>query len=340
MEVKFLSASDPPHRVEHIEYAKDLARHHFARTSVQGRTSRVQSFFKHMRLGLVFARGDLDVELTAAGKMAARQKTFSQRTAAQINLDIRKMYDMADVTDRVLLMLGYQYGLLPVDISHLMVGQIPVNANTPSDDFIMWKHEREKTGEEIQTALNPELIHDLKVHLLQRKAQVGGLDEDPGYLFVSRLGIRLKENAISERLKRLGRAALGEDTTFSAKDLRDCFNVSLSECELNPEIKDRLYGHKPMGSRGKYEVSPKAIIEGYQKVFKLVSLDSWKQRSRSSKERDEVFDLAVEFMLKTNPEFIEAFEKLKGLEPGAVARMLDEGRMTYQQLMSIPSKRG
>jgi len=328
-----------------IKFAQDLAAHHYGKNSVASYVSRAQAFFSSHRTPLKFAKGDLKIAETSAAKSEKRAKRFVKREAASINMDIRLMYNVAGPEDRVLLMFGYQYGFTPKDISMVRVDDIPVGPDTPEGEFIYWETTRSKTGEDVWTALNPEIIHDIKALLRIRNLEVEGLKsrgkDDPGWLFITSRGNRLREDHVSDRLKALATRALDKERAadFAAKDLRDAFNVSLIESKLPPEVKDRLYGHKLEGSRGSYMMSPKSIIEGYQKAFDLLSLNSWKQTRRDDREKEEVFDLAVEFMLKTNPEFIEAFEKLKGLEPGAVARMLDEERMTYQQLMSIPSKR-
>lgn len=326
------------------KFAQELAKHHYGKNSVRSYVSRAQAFFAHHRTPLKFKRGELKITETAAGKSGQRAKRFVKREAASINMDIRLMYNVAGPEDRVLLMFGYQYGFAPGDISSVRVGDIPVDLDTPEDEFIHWETTRAKTGEDVWTALNPEIIHDIKALLKIRSVEAEALrargKDTPDWLFITSRGNKLRGDHISTRLKALAVKALdrARAADFAAKDLRDAFNVSLIESKLPPEVKDRIYGHKLAGSRGAYEISPKSILEGYQKVFELVSLNSWKQTRRDDREKEEVFDLAVEFMLKTNPEFIEAFEKLKGLEPGAVARMLYEERMTYQQLISIPSK--
>lgn len=330
-----------------IAFKNELAKHHYGKSTIHTIIARIQSFFAHSRRPLKFARGDLSVKVTDAGRSTKRRKRFVKRTSAEINIDIRQMYNIAGPEDRVILMFLYQYGLAPIDVSHLRIDQIPIDEST-EEDFIYWEATRSKTGELVQTALNPEIIHDYKAMMINREAQTlalisrGTIKEDPQWVFITNRGNRLREDHISDRIKDLADRALDAKRAadFLTKDLRDCFNIALTE--VNPkipqEIKDRLYGHKPKGARGAYEVSPKGIIETYQKVFGLVSLDGWKQKSRSNREREEVFELMAEFMLKTNSEFVEAFEKLKGMEPGGVARMLEE-RMTGQQIISVPSKR-
>jgi len=321
-----------------IEFAQALAAHHYGTRTVRSYVSRAQAFFAHHRTPLKFAKGDLKVSETAAAKSEKRAKRFVKREAAAINMDIRLMYNVADPEDRVLLMFGYQYGFSPKDISMVRVDDLPVESE---EDFVYWETTRSKTGEEVWTALNPEIIHDIKALLKIRSFKVesrGG--DDPGWLFITNRGNRLREDHVSERLKALAAKALDAERAadFAAKDLRDAFNVSLLEAKLAPEVKDRLYGHKLEGSRGSYMMSPKSILEGYKQVFKLVSLDSWKQTRRDYKERDDFLEFIAEFMMEKYPELVELLAMRKGLEPEYAMKMLDEGRMTIRQMISLPSK--
>ena len=328
------------------EFARDLARHHYGEKTVRSYVSRVQAFFAQHRTRLEFTKGELKITETAAAKSDRRSKRFVKREAASINMDVRLMYNVAGPEDRVLLMFGYQYGFLPKDISMVRADDLPVGLDTPEDEFIYWETARAKTGEDVWTALNPEIVHDIKSLLRIRSVEAEALKargkDDPGWLFITSRGNRLREDHVSARLKSLAAKAFDEEKAadFAAKDLRDAFNVSLIESKLPPEVKDKLYGHKLAGSRGSYEISPKAVIEGYQKVFKLVSLNSWKQRRRDDSERMEFFELALGIILKTNPEAIEAIEKMARKEPGYTTEMLkSEAKQLFDRLFYRLSKR-
>lgn len=310
-----------------VEYAHALTENHYTEWTRKSYISRVQAFFSHHRMKLSFKQGELKFKETAAAKTMRRSKRFAKRAAASINMDMRLMYNVANPEDRVILMLAYQYGFLPADISKVKIDDLPLD---DEGDFIYWETQRSKTGEDVWTALNPEIVNDLKALRNIRTYEVEGMlgrktiDEDPGWLFITNRGGRLREERITQRLKALAAQSLDDERVadFSAKDLRDCFNVSLLEAELSPEVKDKLYGHKLEGSRGHYMISPKAIIEGYEKVFRIVSLDGWKQTRRDDRESMEFLKMALGIILKTNPEAIEAIEKMAQKEPGYTYELL------------------
>lgn len=93
-----------------------------------------------------------------------------------------------------------------------------------------------------------------------------------------------------------------------------------------------MMGHKREGAKAHYPILPKTIVRLYRKIYPALTINHQTRGDQRSRERDEPFTLMVEFMLKANPGFVEAFEKMRGLTPGTI-RGLIEGGMTGQQLV-------
>ena len=288
-----------------IRFKNALSEHHYDKDTILSILGRVQSFFAHNWMKLNFPRGALKVEESEVIKHHRRQKWIPT------NIDIRLMYDVADLEDRALLLVLYQLGLSPIDASKLRIEQLPINEETSETDFIYFELLREKTGVLTRTALNPELIHDLKALLRSR-----GWPKE-GWVFESSKGNRLEVQYINERMKNLVRKALGEEKAkvFKAKNLRDAFNEALLEANLNGELKDCLFGHVRKGAKEHYSVSRKAIVEAYKKVFPLISINEFKQAMKDKEMLEKAIEDLSEKLTALETQNRVLREKLNNMEP-------------------------
>ena len=319
---------------ETILFKNALSEHHYKKSSIISLLDRVQSFFAHNDMALSFRKGALKVEVSDIVKMERKPKQ------PPTNTDIRLMYADADIKDRLLLLFGYQIGLLPADISRLRIEQIPINEDTSTDDFIYYELPREKTDIPIRTALNPELIHDYKTLLRLR-----GYPKK-GWVFETREETRLQENHISEAVKKMAFRSLESERAkrFKFKDLRDAFNEALLESKIPQEFKDVMMGHRRKGAREAYSMSNKSVVETYAQVFRLLSINHWKQ---SKSDMDEVKTLFLEIVkinmiedanqrIKENIKFIE---RLMGLKPNELLDAFMVGSLSRQQLNDMIERR-
>lgn len=271
----------------------------------------IQSFFAHNYMPLKFPKGAFDFDVTEA-------MTKSPPT----NEEVREMFKIADMEDRLLLHFLYQNGMAPVDVSNLQIAKMPISRDVEVG-FIFWEYVRDKTNVKARTALNPELVNTYKVLMTRR-----GWPED-GWVFETARGGRLMQRYIRERI---GALASKVGVECKPKDFRDSFNEVLLESEMKQEVKDSLMGHKRAGARGAYSISRRAITNAYKMAHAGLSLNGG-GFGKSQKNLEEILSAVTVAMLANNPtkEFITLIENAYGFEAGSIKDMLGE-RMTMDQM--------
>jgi integrase len=212
----------------------------------------IQGFFvnnsKRLRLDL----GNL--KLSKGG----RKKKYSPSQA-----DVQRLVGFADCArDRLIVALGFQHGLLPVDMTLLRIGEYPVVAWT------YFTGKRSKTGEVYHAVSTPDTCKYLGDYLKLRGGKVGEA------LFVGRKGV-LDAAAIRDVLELLiERSKLSEIPGFVPKCLRDGFADVLIDADVYLQVKEALMGHcsniyHQYGSQKKVE---ERCVEAMKKAFPLLCL--------------------------------------------------------------------
>ena len=270
----------------------------------------VQSFFAHNYMKLSFPKGAFAFDTKAT-------KTKEPPT----NEEARAMFLIADMEDKLLLHFLYQYGMSPVDVSKIRIGDIPIDIDTGLE-LINWEYIRDKTGVRARTALNPELVFTYKSLMGRREWP------QTGWVFQTARGGRLQQRYIRDRI---GALSSKVGAACKPKDFRDSFNEACLEAEIKQEVKDTLMGHKRAGARGSYSISKLAIRNAYEAVYPKLSLNGG--LGKSKKNLEEILSAITVAMLANNPtqEFIVLIEQAYGLQPGTIKNMFSE-RMTMNQM--------
>ena len=176
-----LQSTDPKERSRYetqiVLFRNEAAKHHYSENSVRTFMNRAMSFFSHNYIKLRLPRGSFSVQVSEEARNARRPKQ------PPTNDEVRAIYAIADLEDRLLLHFLYQYGLATVDVSKLRVEIIPVTEAT-EPDFVYFEYWREKTDIPIMTALNPEVIEVYKAHMARRNWP------DEGWVFETNRGNR------------------------------------------------------------------------------------------------------------------------------------------------------
>ena len=183
MKVEDLQTKDPTQkgRVEDlvIQFKQFLETQNYKRSTITTTINRVQSFFSHNRVRLVFARGDLKVHIAESEKVT--------KEWILDNIEIRALYSVADIRDKSLLLMLYQSGLSPIDVVSFNKEDLKGIEETEGHYYL--DVFREKTDIPQKTCISYECVHDLKLWLRQR----GNLKTKA--LFTSQKGRRLTMHA-------------------------------------------------------------------------------------------------------------------------------------------------
>ncbi|MDR2700312.1 MAG: site-specific integrase [Nitrososphaerota archaeon] len=212
----------------------------------------IQGFFANNNKRLSLDLGNLKI-----GK-GRKKKKYSPSQE-----DVRKLYSFADCArDRLIIVLGFQHGILPVDMANLVIGDYP---EEPWTYFI---GHRSKTGEEYHVVSTPDGCNNLKAYLRLRGGKSGE------QLLTGRKG-SLDAIAIREILDVLiKRAGLDKIPGFMPKCLRDGFADTLIDADVYLQVKEGLMGHgsniyHQYGSAKKVE---ERCIESMKKAYPLLCL--------------------------------------------------------------------
>jgi hypothetical protein len=181
------------------------------------------------------------------------------------NDDVRLLFAKADCArDKLIVVLMYQNGPVPIDISLFKVGDYP------SEPWVYFERSRSKTGEVWRGISTPDICDCMSAHLKVRgNVEVG----EP--LFVGREG-PLNNEAISQILRELiAKAGLNSISGFKPTSLRDAFEDALVDAEVYPKIKKALMAHTSdieheYGGQKKLE---EKLVEAMKKVYPLICLN-------------------------------------------------------------------
>lgn len=216
---------------------------------------------------------------------SAEKKAERKRKNPPSNKEVREVLKVADRRARIAILLGYQSGLAPVDISKLSWANLSIDfqalAEKPSyEQFAYIEHEREKTGEEGIIIISPDLFSFLYAEYLDQAKP------NDSTRILNYRGEPIHQRHFNQWFNDCATKALGEkrakEITFY--NLRDSFNnVIKTTPELKQETADRLMGHSVQGSRANYYVEPDYILEVYRdQIFPRLTVNGWKYEKETA----------------------------------------------------------
>ena len=191
-------------------------------------------------------------------------KSRKKRKYSPTNDEVKRLMSVADsALKRFIIVLGYQHGMLPVDISNMKIGEYP------SQSWTYFETSRSKTGEVCHCVSTPDGCKTLKDYMVLRK----GVKGEP--LFLGARGAPLDNQEISDLVREvIQKAGFGDVEGFSAKCLRDGLEDALIDAEIYVKIKEAMMGHTGdishvYGSQRKLE---ERMVEAMKKVYPLICL--------------------------------------------------------------------
>lgn len=195
---------------------------HYTGRSASGVLGNIQGFFKNN-----CKRYGLDI------KRINYPKTRRVQKYSPTNEEVRHLFAIADNSrDRLIVALMYQNGPVPIDIVGLRCCDIPL------EPWVYFEKARSKTAEVWRAVSTPDVVYELKSYLKVR----GSVKPDEP-LFVGREG-PFTNRSISQVLSILiEKAGLGGKPGFKPTALRDAFEDTLVDANVNPKIKESLMGH-------------------------------------------------------------------------------------------------
>jgi hypothetical protein len=172
------------HRV--LEYKAHLEKQKIKPWTVHTYLTSVLSFFSRNRAKLQFRRGDI------GNPKPTRHEWIPT------NAQVRMVYQITSLRDKVGLLLAYQCGLNPIDIESLNIEEMPIYDSEGKVQIMEHQYfevDRSKTGMLTQTCLSHELLHDIDLYLRSR-----GYPRE-GALLISHKNERLSGKDLNNALK-------------------------------------------------------------------------------------------------------------------------------------------
>lgn len=221
------------------------------------RRNRILGFFSNNGKRLA-----LDLRNRARVPKGRRRKKYSPT-----NDEVRKLLSHADTArDKLIIILTYQSGALPIDISNLCNGDIPLT------EWEYVERSRSKSGETWRIVTTPDIVQALKAYLTVRGNMTIG---EP--LFVGREG-PLGNRGISQIVEGIiEKAGFSGNQGFVPKCLRDGFEDALVDAEIYKKVKEALMGHTAdiENEYGSYNKMKQRLVEAVQKVYPLLCVNEY-----------------------------------------------------------------
>jgi integrase len=249
-------------------YLKTLLEKGYAGRSILGYSGRIQGFFSNTS-----KRYSLDLKLIRVPKTRKNQKYSPS------NEEVRRIIQTADsARDRLLVCLMYHFGLDPVDIANLELDDLP------GQPWTYFEKSRSKTGETWRAVTTPDVCRELASYLFVRNIEAS----ETRRLFLGRK--TTVTDGVSDGYKRpinsedisviirglMDKAGLGSIKGCKPTSLRDAFEDSLCEANVNGKIKECLMGHSnniehEYGGENRIRIM---CTEAMKKAYPLLSLGS------------------------------------------------------------------
>jgi len=193
-------------------------------------------------------------------------KHRKRRKYSPTNEEMRRLFGFADsALKRLIIILGYQHGLAPIDIASIKVGDYP------EEPWQYFEFSRSKTGVICRCVSTPDGCRALKDYMLLRK----GVAKEP--LLLGARGAPVNNQEIGNIVHDLViKAGLDGIEGFSAKCLRDGLEDAMVDVEIYPKTKEAFMGHTSdishvYGSQRKME---ERMVEAMRKMYPLICLTS------------------------------------------------------------------
>jgi len=259
-----------------IEFQQYLVQSHYKSNSIKTILSRVSGFFANHRL-------DLNMDPTFWRKADKQSSELVQSLEPTRrypdNDEVRLILELASNSESLAILLGYQAGLLPSDIVSLTWDRLNIDFETETRDFIHVENMRDKTGALHVFILNPDLLHFLRVQWVEQgKPETGwvfrGYKDSP--MSNRNLNLFFKNHAVK---------ALGETRSSKLvfKDLRDSYNETILDSNVNEEIKDTLMGHLRESAKSSYSLSVASVVRVYhEEIFPKLAVNGWSLKQKAS----------------------------------------------------------
>jgi integrase len=259
-----------------IEFQQFLVDNHYKPKSIKTLLSRVSGFFANHRLDL-----NMDPSFWRKADKQSSELIKSQEVTKRYpdNDEIKLILELANNTESLAILLGYQAGLSPSDIVSLTWDILNIDFENEERNFIHVKNIREKTKALHVFILNPDLLHFLRNQWIeQNKPESGwvfkGYKDNP-------MGTRNLNNFFkTHAIKALGQTR-GNQLVF--KDLRDSYNETILDSNVNEEIKDTLMGHLRESAKSSYSLSIASVVRIYQEeIYPKLAVNGWRLKQKAS----------------------------------------------------------
>ena len=268
-------------------YLKTLIEMGYAGRGIKGIKGRIGGFFKNNSKRYV-----LDISRLIIPK-ARKHKKYSPE-----NPTVKRLYSFADsARDHLILLLMYQNGLPPIDVSELCVGDLP------TEHWSYYEKSRSKTGEVWRGIVTPEISRELKILVEQ-------LEQDEHFksycqndtkkrkpLFWSREHHPMDNIAVSQMVKALiTKSGLGEIEGFKPISLRDGFEDGLVDANINRKIKEAFMGHTSDIEHvyGGHNRMVTKLIEAMKSAYPFLALTDFKEELATNKNEFEELKTRLE----------------------------------------------
>lgn len=281
-----------------IKYMHDLEKANLRVATIHGYLRSVQSFFSHNGVKLQFARNMLKPQPTEAEKV--------YRKWVATNPEVRAIYRMCKTPrDRALILVLYQSGFSPVDVSNMKIEDFPFynekqEWNLKPQEHLYHMRRREKTNVWQETCISFEALEDIKMMLeLRGKPKEGSL-----FIGMTKRKIQLAPREINDVVKRIIRRTFpNRIKEWKTKNLRDSYKNGLVQAKLSQEIIDCMFGHQRKGARKDYQLTEPTTRMMYEEAFKYLRINGFSSTTR-------IEELAKEFK-ETKSELAEQIAELR-----------------------------
>jgi len=263
------------------EFRQFLIEHHYGARTIKAYLGRVAGLFSNNRLDLL-----LDKSFWAKSNKSSSEIAQALETTKRYpdNDEMRLIVEIADNQQALAILFGYHCGLTPTDTVSLTWDRLNIDFENEQREFIHVDSVRDKTGVDHVIILNPDLLHFLKAHWLNKDKP------STGWIFEGYNDTAMNRRNLNYFFKDLAIKALGEhrggELTF--KDLRDSFNEAILDSEVNEEIKDILMGHVRPSAKGNYSFSTASVVRIYRdSIYPKLAINGWNLKRKAS-EVDEI----------------------------------------------------
>ena len=259
-----------------IDFQQFLVDSHYKSGSIKTILSRVSGFFANHRL-------DLNMDPTfwrKADKQSSELvKSLEVTRRYPDNDEVRLILELASNLESLAILLGYQAGLLPSDIVSLTWDRLNLDFETETREFIHVENVRDKTGALHVFILNPDILHFLRTQWIEQDKP------DSGWVFRGYKDSPMINRNLNHFFRNHAVKALKETrgSQLVFKDLRDSYNETILDSNVNEEIKDTLMGHLRESAKASYSLSVASVVRVYQEgVFPKLAVNGWSLKKKAS----------------------------------------------------------